>query len=293
MRSKIHQILNQSRDSEILLVVPPFSLLDLPCISLDILKTIAESMQIRTTVLYSNLLFADFIGVDKYKRISMVLMSMHTMLGERIFANAANATVPLLGFDFLKNQDENFNEVFSKSMSLEEVEDIALKAKKWVQVLSAEIASFNYKIVGVTTGHQQTNAAVSIIREIKKRVHDVICTIGGAACDGDMAEGIKSICSNVDYVFSGESENSWKEFLFKYKNDQLPDRGAIIRSDFLTNLDEIQCSSDAYSDYYHQLSVMGIIKEEETSILYESSRGCWWGEHHKCTFCGVNGWNKH
>lgn len=135
MDNKIRQILDNNSDSEILLIVPPFSLLDLPCIGLDILKTIAESMQIKTTVLYSNMLFANYIGVDKYKQISIALMSMHTMLGERIFANAANENMPLLGIDFLKKYDENFNDVFLELSSVEEISDIAKKAKEWFGLL--------------------------------------------------------------------------------------------------------------------------------------------------------------
>ena len=162
MDKKIRQILDNA-NSEILLIVPPFSLLDLPCIGLDILKTIAESMQMKTTVLYSNMLFARYIGIDKYKQISIALMSMHTMLGERIFANAANESMPLLGIDFLDKYDENFNDVFLELSSIEEISDIAQKANTWVKELTDEILRYDFKIVGVTTGHQQTNAAISII----------------------------------------------------------------------------------------------------------------------------------
>ena len=69
-------------DAEVLLVVPPFSMLEMPCIGLDILKTIANSMGVKTSVLYANMLFAKCIGVDCYRKISRALLSMHTMLGE-------------------------------------------------------------------------------------------------------------------------------------------------------------------------------------------------------------------
>lgn len=291
MDKKIRQILDNA-NSEILLIVPPFSLLDLPCIGLDILKTIAESMQMKTTVLYSNMLFARYIGIDKYKQISIALMSMHTMLGERIFANAANESMPLLGIDFLDKYDENFNDVFLELSSIEEISDIAQKANTWVKELTDEILRYDFKIVGVTTGHQQTNAAISIINRIKAARPDIICTMGGSACDGNMAEEIKTLCSNVDHIFSGESERSWRDYLSNFRSNKMPKRG-VIRGEFLTDLDEIQCGKNTYYDYYNQLNILNIMNEDETSFLYESSRGCWWGEHHKCTFCGVNGWNKH
>lgn len=292
MNKHLCKILDDFSDSEILLVVPPFSLINLPCIGLDILKTIADSMNMKTSILYSNLLFAKYIGVEKYNQISRALLSMHTMLGERIFAEAAYSSMPCLGVDFLKRYDENFNEVFLSLSSIEEMTNIARMANSWTNILAEEIANRQFNIVGVTSGHQQTNAAIALINAIKKRNSNIICTMGGSACDGDMAEGIQTLSPNVDYIFSGESEVSWRDFLNKYKSDNLPSN-RIITGKYLSNLDEILCGENTYFDYYNQINYLNIVKDEETSILYESSRGCWWGERNKCTFCGVNGWNKH
>ena len=279
-------------DAEVLLVVPPFSMLEMPCIGLDILKTIANSMGVKTSVLYANMLFAKCIGVDCYRKISRALLSMHTMLGERLFTNTADSSMPVLGIDFMKRHDENFDDVFFQLSSFDEMYHVAKMAAQWCDLLAEEIVSRGYKIVGVTTGHQQTNAAISLINRIKERNNNIICTMGGSACDGDMAEGILSLCSHVDHIFSGESEISWKRFLTNYKNGIIP-QDKILRSEYLSDLDEIVTNENSYSEYYRQLNYTALIKESETSFLYESSRGCWWGEHHKCTFCGVNGWNKH
>lgn len=289
---KIEEIINSLSDSTVLLVVPPFSLIDLPCIGLDILKTIADSMGIKTSILYANMLFAECIGVKKYQQISGALMSMYAMLGERIFAKVAHDSMPALGVDFFKSNDENFKEKFLSFSSIDEMNYIANLAYEWTDILSAEIVKQKFKIVGVTTGHQQTNAAISLINGIKKKNPSIICTIGGTACDGEMAEGIQTLSPNIDYVFSGESEIRWKDFLENYKKKTLP-KEKIISGTFLSNLDEITCDENAYYDYFNQLNKLNIIKEESTSFLYESSRGCWWGERNKCTFCGVNGWNKH
>lgn len=289
---KIKKIINSMSDSTILLIVPPFSLIDLPCIGADILKNIAESMGIKTSVLYANMLFADCIGVKKYQQITAALMSMYTMLGERIFAKAAYESIPTLGIDFLENNDEDFKEKFLFFSSIDEMKDIAKLACEWTDALSEEIIKQNFEIIGVTTGHQQTNAAISLINAIKRKNPSIICTMGGSACDGEMAKGIRTLSLNIDYVFSGESEVSWKTFLEKYKKKNLP-KEKIITDTFLSNLDDISWGKNAYYDYFNQLNKLDIIKEESTSFLYESSRGCWWGEKNKCTFCGVNGWNKH
>lgn len=286
------QILNEASDSTILLVVPPFSLIDLPCIGLDILKNIADCMNIKTSVLYANMLFADYIGVEKYQLISRELMSMHTMLGERIFANAAYESMPCLGIDFMRRYDENFNQVFLNVSSIDKIKEVSDAAKEWSDILAEEIAKRDFRIVGVTSGHQQTNAAVALINAIKERNPNIICTMGGSGCDGDMSEGIITLSPKIDYVFSGESEISWQKFLENYQSEKLPEE-KIIAGEVLSNLDEIVCDENTYYDYYNQLNILKLFSEDETSFLYESSRGCWWGEHHKCTFCGVNGWNKH
>jgi radical SAM superfamily enzyme YgiQ (UPF0313 family) len=44
-----------------------------------------------------------------------------------------------------------------------------------------------------------------------------------------------------------------------------------------------------YSDYFSQLKIHKELTKIVPSIPFETSRGCWWGEKHHCTFCGLNG----
>jgi ribosomal peptide maturation radical SAM protein 1 len=45
-----------------------------------------------------------------------------------------------------------------------------------------------------------------------------------------------------------------------------------------------------YDDYFRQLAEIGGEPSRglDRVLLYEGSRGCWWGEKHHCTFCGLN-----
>jgi ribosomal peptide maturation radical SAM protein 1 len=44
-----------------------------------------------------------------------------------------------------------------------------------------------------------------------------------------------------------------------------------------------------YDDYFSQLEALeGGGRGLDRILLYEGSRGCWWGEKHHCTFCGLN-----
>jgi ribosomal peptide maturation radical SAM protein 1 len=46
-----------------------------------------------------------------------------------------------------------------------------------------------------------------------------------------------------------------------------------------------------YDDYFERLDAHRFAAQisPQVSIPFESSRGCWWGEKHHCSFCGLNG----
>jgi ribosomal peptide maturation radical SAM protein 1 len=45
----------------------------------------------------------------------------------------------------------------------------------------------------------------------------------------------------------------------------------------------------AYEDWFEQLAGLSVGAYITPGLLVESSRGCWWGDRHQCTFCGLNG----
>jgi ribosomal peptide maturation radical SAM protein 1 len=44
-----------------------------------------------------------------------------------------------------------------------------------------------------------------------------------------------------------------------------------------------------YSDYFAALEGSPLRRRIRPGLLVETSRGCWWGAKHHCTFCGLNG----
>ena len=46
--------------------------------------------------------------------------------------------------------------------------------------------------------------------------------LGGANCEGEMAQGILSLDGGVDFVFSGESETAFPKFLRDVQSGRLP-----------------------------------------------------------------------
>lgn len=284
-RDKVNKIFDAYKDSELLFIVPPFSLVDLPCLGVEILQNIARTKNVKASILYANLLFAEYISVEKYQYVTSKLMSLYDLIGERIFVKAAYANMPEMGCNFQKHTDDVIKNFFEGQYN------ISSMATEWVEFLSKKISQLPVKLVGITTGHQQTNAAIALINHIKDQNQKIVTFMGGSACDGDLAEGIVSLSENIDYVFSGESEIGFARFLDGYLSQDLPSE-KIIRSEYLANLDDITIDDKTYNDYSWQYRLLNG-DNAPIALLYETSRGCWWGEKHKCAFCGVNGWNKH
>src|SRR3977135_2135675 len=45
----------------------------------------------------------------------------------------------------------------------------------------------------------------------------------------------------------------------------------------------------AYDASLQRYALSGPPLRADPRLVLESSRGCWWGEKHHCTFCGLNG----
>ena len=44
-----------------------------------------------------------------------------------------------------------------------------------------------------------------------------------------------------------------------------------------------------FDDYFAQAEMYQLLDRMRVMLPFETSRGCWWGERHHCTFCGLNG----
>ena len=44
-----------------------------------------------------------------------------------------------------------------------------------------------------------------------------------------------------------------------------------------------------FDAYFDQLASSSLSGDFEANVVLETSRGCWWGAKHHCTFCGLNG----
>ncbi len=266
-----------------LLIVPPFAGVDRPSLGLHLLQANARRAGIEIAVFYANLFLANVIGQELYESISYA--PTFWLLGERFFARAAYGKTGLTAESFahLREREDLDHQVDAHALLT-----WCAQAERIADELAAVIAEANYPIVGFSTTFEQTAASIAILNRAKILDPALVAIVGGANCEGPMAAGILSLSANIDYVFSGESERSLLHFLTSL-NDGVVPREKIITGDANLDLDDLPVPD--YQEYYDQLRAFlpQLSESGDVWLPYESSRGCWWGVKHHCTFCGLNG----
>jgi ribosomal peptide maturation radical SAM protein 1 len=167
--------------------------------------------------------------------------------------------------------------------------------------LDRVVAWDDYDVVGFTSTFQQNTASLALARRIAQRSSSTTVVFGGANLDGDMGLELLAISPWVDYAVVGEGEKTLPDLLSALSRDEdatgVPGVAgrrsgrvvAAVPRALTTRLDELP--EPDYDEYFTRGAALRVLEKRpyELRLPFESSRGCWWGEKHHCTFCGLNG----
>jgi len=291
------KILSVIKGGDILFIVPPFVTVKTPILGPHTLQAISRQLGYEAHVLHLNLLLSSIIGIDLHERVSYG--QPFWMLGERLFARSAYGLPPLgkspeLCLDpaasvFGNHQGYRVEEFEYKYLNPSDFDlDVFLKVEEichsFIKEVTQTIVPLHYKMIGCSTSWEQNSCSIALLNGIKKSSPDTITLIGGSNCEGEMAEGIASLSDSIDYIFSGEGEIVFTDFLKQYSTGTLPSQRIFFGAP-LKDLDTLPLPD--YESYLGQRdSFLSKDSSEKWTVGYETSRGCWWG---KCYFCGLNG----
>jgi ribosomal peptide maturation radical SAM protein 1 len=275
------------RPADALIIVPPFADVGVPSYAAHLLQACAREAGFSVRVLYANMTLAALIG-SKVNQTICFNTGADMRIGDRFFSAAAYG-LPALGHHADRLEPAYVRTCFKRGhVPWSELLRLEPVAAHWADTVAAAVTEKGYKVVGCTTMFQQTSASVALLSRIKRIRPEVLTIIGGANCEGEMAEGIASLCPWIDHIFSGESEVAFVEFLRNALAGESP-QSQIINSAPRTDLDALPTPN--YAEFFEQLeqALPQKAKTRRVSIPFETSRGCWWGQKHHCTFCGLNG----
>ena len=263
----------------VILVVPPFGGFDRPALGAHLLQASARAAGFPVAVFYANVRFARALGESLYNRICYGPST--GLAGEWVFAHLAFG-VPSGPFQKAASEQQ-------ATVSLEELQYAREVAAAWLPEVVGEILASGCDLVGCSTTFEQTAASVALLRRLKQSRPKIRTLLGGANCEGEMADGLASLVPEVDYTFAGECEEAFPAFLQEMAAERRPAR-RVVHGSPCQDMNALPLVD--YSEYYRQLELIkdfSLVQAKEIWLPYESSRGCWWGQRNHCTFCGING----
>lgn len=268
------------RSCDLCLVVPPFDDIAFPTLGPSILATACRERGLEVTQIYGGMPLAARIGYSTYKAICKA--SRRTLLGDRLFVPHA----------YPPEQREKLGPQMALDREAQAIVDRAADPiGPFLEELVCEILSLHPRIVGFSSSFQQTLAAAALARVLKERAPEIRLVLGGANAAMPMGGALMQVFPWFDHVFCGEADVEFPAFCERVLRGGHTSQPRLIECDPVKDMSAV-CAPD-FSDYFASLRAYqrrGQLPADLPEFLpLESSRGCWWGEKHHCTFCGLNG----
>ncbi|MGV2915707.1 RiPP maturation radical SAM C-methyltransferase [Streptomyces alfalfae] len=285
----------------VLLVNMPWSPIDLPSLALGILKRSVDERVpgADAEVLHANLMFTDWIterteftGHDyEYYALSSYFMGC----GDWVFSSALYGDPAWREEEFTRTMSGKLKPA-RMAMTLE----LHRVVPEFVEMIARHIVADAPDVVGFTSTFQQNAAALAAARRVKELAPHIVTVMGGANCDGEQGATVHRNFPFVDHVVRGEGEAAFPALLTaltdKTPLDGIPGlchrdaNGTSVANPMATRpLPPAAILPPDYSGYFERLAASVARNWVEPKLVVEGARGCWWGEKHHCTFCGLNG----
>ncbi|MFG2577210.1 RiPP maturation radical SAM C-methyltransferase [Streptomyces sp. NPDC048481] len=287
----------------VLLVNMPWSPMDLPSLALGILKrSVDEHVQDATCeVLHANLEFTDWItGRTEFTAEDYdyyALSSYFLGCGDWVFSSAL--------YDDPQWRESEFVDAMTSKLRrsrMRMTRELHRVVPEFVAEVAERVVALQPDVVGFTSTFQQNTAALAAARHIKRLAPHVVTVMGGANCDAEQGAAVHRNFPFVDYVVRGEGEDAFPRLLTALRDGdpsaaasipglchRTPESGHTVNPMPAGPLPPAAILPPDYSGYFERLAASVARNWVEPKLVVEGARGCWWGEKHHCTFCGLNG----
>ena len=283
---------------KIALINMPFADAPRPSLSMTQLKSIVtEQHPVEVDLHYFNQEFSKSFGPQLFQFIS----GQYTAgLGDWLFRHIA---FPDAEDNTEKYMRRHFPQNDPGSMKLKEaLLNIRDGASAKLDELIEEYKIAEMDVVGFSSMFSQNCACFALSAKLKKLNPNITIVMGGANCESPMGEEIVKNVPQVDFVFSGPALLSFPELIGNLLNNRREGchqiKGVFSKQNvYLLSGDAVAGVEKSVDDYI-PLDYSGFIEtydknfpenKQDKLLLFETSRGCWWGERSHCTFCGLNG----
>jgi ribosomal peptide maturation radical SAM protein 1 len=275
------------------LVSMPFMGLDRPSIQLGLLRAIGEQHGFDVRTLHANLDFAARVGAAEYRTLAD---ARGPLIGDWLFsAEAFGDRAPDPDGRFLDElgaaPDERERLLRVRAQDVPALLDDLVEGHRWAET----------EVVGFTCTFQQNTASFALARRLKRQFPHLRTVFGGANFDGEMGLELLRSVDAIDIAVIGEADTAFPALLRALSKGEDPatvrgvarrDAEKLIVAAPEPPVDDLDALPPPdYHEYFERAEHLGLLSRfarGEVWLPFESSRGCWWGAKHHCTFCGLN-----
>jgi len=282
------------------LVNMPFGSTRYPSIQLGLLQAILARHSIPATTHYLNLRFAARLGWEAYE---VLCDPPCRFLGEWIFAQAAFGEGAPDTQELLEQSGDAVHRTCTQ-LGRDTAYLLELRTQEapaFIEHCLTAVPWEEYDVVGFTSMFEQNCAALALARRLKERYPRLTTIFGGANFEDEMGLEYVRALPWIDYAVIGEGDEVFPALLQRLVTEegavelpgvarrgaagvQFPGRAPLVRDlDSLPEPDYRDYFTTAAALEHPSASGAGVVH-----IMYETARGCWWGQKHHCTFCGLN-----
>lgn len=289
---------------DVVLVTMPWDALHVPSLQLGILQAVLDRAGFTSRVRAFNLAFMEHLAsasaVTREKRLTiddyrLVAMSF-SGVGDWIFA------IPPFRAPTADRDERFFAHLRSRGLgdSIPLFSWMRAQAASFLEACADDVLADAPAIVGFTTAFTQNVASLALARRLKQRAPALQIVFGGHNCDGVMGVALHRAFPWVDVVVRGEGEVVFPEVVASLLAGREPPlrpglcfrRGGepvvIDQAPGAVRMDDVPLPR--FDEYFARLEAASFREElaPEVTLVYESARGCWWGEKSHCRFCGIS-----
>ncbi|MER8012228.1 RiPP maturation radical SAM C-methyltransferase [Streptomyces sp. NPDC094149] len=186
-----------------------------------------------------------------------------------------------------------------RGVAIDTAREMRRYAGEFIAECAAAVLADEPDVVGFTTTFMQNVSSLALARELKARRPELTVVFGGSNCDGPMGHALHRNHPFVDHVVRGEGEHAFPALLRHLDAGTPPADvpglcwwdGEVSRAnpESRRTVAPADIPSPDYDDWQRALDASPVAEYVHPKLVVEGARGCWWGEKHHCTFCGLNG----
>jgi ribosomal peptide maturation radical SAM protein 1 len=172
-----------------------------------------------------------------------------------------------------------------------------LEAERCLDRILELIPHREYDIIAFSVGFDsQKLPAAALAKRLRIRGEEATIVVGGTGTDDEMGAALLERFPEFDLVVQGEADQSWPRLLqhLSKRDDISSVPGCVYRANSAVvsvpesppSQEFLESGVPDYAAFLHQHSTSRYANSQ-LCLLVETSRGCWWGKKHHCTFCGI------